>query len=103
MLSQYKPLAPVAGVGQAIVRAAAIHPLLALACVMMRQWKVRAAITEAFAYRNAFGIERVRDPADRGLRTFPVNVPALEMLNRAGIHDDQRRMDDRAGIHQRGP
>ena len=36
-----------------------------------------------------------------GLRAFLVDVPALEMLDRAGIHDDQRRMDDRAGIHQR--
>ena len=35
------------------------------------------------------------------LRAFLVNVPALEMLDRAGIHHDQRRMDDRSGIHQR--
>ena len=101
MLCEHNPLAPVAGIGQAVVRAAAIHPLLALTCVMMRQREVRAAIAKAFAYRDAFGIERVRDPADRSLRAFLVNVPTLEMLDGAGIHHDQRRMDDRAGIHQR--
>ena len=69
---------------------------------MMRQRKMRAAITKTLADRDALGIERVRDPADRSLRAFLVNVPALEMLDRAGIHDDQRRMDDRSGIHQGG-
>ena len=101
VLGQHDPLAPVAGIGQAIVRAAAIHPDLAFAGVMMRQRKMRRAIAEAFAHRDALGIERVGDPADRGLRAFLVNVPALEMLDRAGIHHDQRRMDDRPGIHQR--
>ena len=33
---------------------------------------------------NALGIERVGDSADRDLRTFLVNVPAFEMLDRAG-------------------
>ena len=101
VLGQHDPLAPVAGIGQPIMRAAAIHPLLAFAGVMMRQRKMRAAIAKSFAHRDALGIERVGDPADRGLRAFLVNVPALEMLDRAGIHDDQRRMDDRPGIHQR--
>src|SRR5260370_29471746 len=94
-------LRPMAGVVQAMVRAAAIHPLLALACVVMCQRKVRAAIAKSPAYRDAFGIERVGDPADRSLRAFLVNVPALEMLDRTGIHDDQRRMDDPPGIPQR--
>src|SRR6202140_1774908 len=44
MLCEHDPLAPVAGVGQAIVRGAAIHPLLAFGCVMVRQRKMRAAI-----------------------------------------------------------
>ena len=68
---------------------------------MMGQWKVRSAIAKAFAYRDAFGVERVRDPADRSLRAFLVNVPTPEIFDGAGIHHDQRRMDDRAGIHQR--
>ena len=101
MLCEHNPLAPVAGIGQAVMRATAIHPLLALGRVMMGQWKVRAAIAKAFAYRDAFGVERVRDPADRSLRAFLVNVPTPEMFDGAGIHHDQRRMDDRAGIHQR--
>jgi len=84
MLCEHNPLAPVAGIGQAVVRAAAIHPLLAFGRVVMRQGKVRAAIAKAFAYRDAFGIERVGDSADRDLRTFLVNVPAFEMLDRAG-------------------
>ena len=80
---------------------AAIHPLLAFGRIMMRQRKMRTAITKTFAHRDAFGIERIGDAADRGLRAFLVDVPALEMLDRAGIHHDQRRMDDGPGIHQR--
>ncbi len=101
MLGENDPLAPVAGIGQAVMRAAAIHPLLAFAGVMMRQRKMRTAIAEGLAHRDALGIERVGDAADRGLRTFLVNVPAFEMFDRAGIHHDQRRMNDRPGIHQR--
>src|SRR5260370_9571551 len=96
MLSEHNPLAPVAGIGQAVVRATAIHPLLALARVMMRQGKVRAAIAKAFAYRDAFAIERVGDAAERSLRAFLVNVPTLEMLDSAGIHHVHRRLDARA-------
>src|SRR6202140_4002671 len=101
MLSEHNPLAPLAGIGKAIMRATPIHPLLALGGVMMRQRKVRAAIAKGFAYRDALGIERVRDPADRSLRAFLVNVPTLEMLDRAGIHHDQRRMDDGSRIYHR--
>src|ERR1700730_19232965 len=46
VLGQYQPLAPVAGIGEAIVRAAAIHPWLALARVVMSQREVRAGIAE---------------------------------------------------------
>ena len=101
MLGQHDPLAPVAGIGQPVVRAAAIHPDLAFLGVMMRQRKMRRAIAERLAHRDALGVERIGDAADRGLRAFLVDVPALEMLDRAGIHHDQRRMDDRPGIHQR--
>src|SRR5260370_14128303 len=94
MPSKHVPFAPDAGIVKAIMRAAAIHPLLAFARVMMRQWKMRAAITKTFAHRDALGIERVRDTADCGLRAFLLNVPALQMLDRAAIHDDQRRMND---------
>ena len=77
-----------------------IHSL-AFAGVVMRQRKMRRAVAERLAHRDALGVERVGDAADRGLRAFLVDVPALEMLERAGIHHDQRRMDDRPGIHQR--
>ena len=30
-----------------------------------------------------------------------MDVPALEVLERAGVHQDQRRVDDRSGVHQR--
>src|SRR6266516_8104086 len=51
MLREHNRLAPVAGFSETIVRATAIHPLLALGCVMMRQRKVWIAIAKAFAYR----------------------------------------------------
>ena len=62
---------------------------------------MRRAVTERLADSDTFGIERVGDAPDRGLRAFLVDVPALEMLDRAGVHDNQRRVDDRSGIHQR--
>jgi hypothetical protein len=36
-----------------------------------------------------------------GCGSFLVDVPLVEMFDRAGVHGDQRRMNDRAGIHQR--
>src|ERR1700740_1078944 len=83
------------------MRATAIHPDLTLLGVMMRQWKMRRAVSKGLAHGDALRVERVGDAPDRSLRAFLVNVPALEMLDRAGIHDDQRRMDDRPRIHQR--
>ena len=77
--------------------------ILALACVVMCQRKVRRAIAEPSRTRDPLGIECVGDAADRRLCAFLVNVPALEMLDRTGVHDDQRRMDDRPGVHQRAP
>src|SRR5207244_12428042 len=93
-------LPPVAGIGETIVRAAAIHPDLTLGGVMMRQRKMRRAIAQRLAHGNSLGIERVGDAADRGLRAFLVDVPALEMLDRSGVHDNQRRGDGRSGIPQ---
>ena len=83
------------------MRAAAVHPLLAILGVVLHEREMRTAIAEGFANGDALGIERVGDAADRGLRAFLVNVPGFEMLQWPGIHHDQRRMNDRAGIHQR--
>src|SRR5258708_36203775 len=65
MLFEHNLLAPVTGIGQAVLRATTIHPLLALGCGMMPQRKMLAARVKAFTYRDAFGIDRVGDPADR--------------------------------------
>jgi len=46
VLRQHDPLAPIAGICQAIVRAAAVHPLLAVAGVMMRQRKMWTAVAK---------------------------------------------------------
>ena len=62
---------------------------------------MRRAVAERLAHRDALGVERVGDAAHGRLRALVVDVPALEMLERRGIHDDQRRMDDRPGVHQR--
>src|SRR6266571_8303906 len=70
MLCEHNPLAPVTGFSETIVRAVSIHPLLALGCVMMRQRKVWTGMAKAFAYRDAFGIKRVRDLADQSMRAF---------------------------------
>src|SRR4029079_7933568 len=75
--------------------------LLACRGVMVRQRKVRGTIPKSLAHRDAFHIQRVGNPTERGLRYFLVNVPALEMLDGSGVHDNQRGMDDRTGIHQR--
>ena len=102
MLREHDVLAPVAGIGQPVVRAAAVHPFLAFAGVVVGERKVRRAVAQRLAHRDALAVERIGDAPDRRLRALLVDVPALEMLERPGIHDDQRRMDDRAGIHQRG-
>ena len=52
--------------------------------------------------REAGGIWGGGEPAEGGLRAFLVYVPTRERLDRAGIHHEQRRMDDRSGIHQCG-
>src|SRR5262249_37856358 len=82
---QHQSLAPVAGIGETVVRAAAIHPDLTLPCVVMRQREMRRAVAKRFAHLDALGVERVGDPADGALRSFLVDVPTLEMFDRAGI------------------
>src|SRR5689334_16612352 len=59
VLRQGDGLAPVAGIGKPVVRAAAIHPFLALFCIMVRQRKVRWAIAEPLTDRDTLRIERV--------------------------------------------
>ncbi len=101
VLGQHDPLTPVAGIGQPVVRATAIHPDLALLGVVVGQRKMRCAIAKRFAHRDPFCVERVGHPADRGLRSFLVDVPSFEMLDRARVHHDQRRVNNGPSIHQR--
>ena len=63
---------------------------------------VRRTVAERFAHRDAFRVERVGDAPHGRLRALPVDVPAFEMLERRSVHGDQRWMNDRPGIHQRG-
>ena len=83
------------------MRAAAVHPLLAVPCVVVGERKVRRPVAQRLANGDALGIERIGDAAGDGLGALLVDVPALEMLERRRIHDDQRRVNDGAGVHQR--
>ena len=98
---EHDALPPVAGIGQPVVRAAAVHPLLAFLGIVIGERKMRGAVAERCAHGDALGIERVGDAARRGLGALLVDVPAVEMLQRAGVHSDERWMDDGPGIHQR--
>ena len=91
-------LVPVAGADQLVMRQIAIHPVARL--IVIGEREMRRAIAKRLADRDAFIVQRSVHPADGRLGAFVVNVPALEMLDRAGVHQDQRRMDDRAGVHQ---
>ena len=62
---------------------------------------MRRAVAERLAHRDPLGVERVGDAAHGRLRALLVDVPAFEMFERRGVHGDERRMDDRPGIHQR--
>ena len=68
---------------------------------MVGQRIVRRTLAEGLAHCDAFAIQLVRHSAHCRLRTFVVNVPPLEVLQRRGVHHHQRRVDDGAGIHQR--
>ena len=61
---------------------------------------MRRPVAQRLPDGDALGVEGIGDSAHGGLRALLVDVPALEMLERRGVHDDQRRMDDRAGVHQ---
>src|SRR5262245_17555301 len=87
--------APVTRIGQAIMRTAAVHPLLTVLGVMVGEREMWGAVTERLAYGDALGIERVGHAAGRRLRALLVDIPALEMLERAGVHGDEWRMNDR--------
>jgi hypothetical protein len=62
---------------------------------------VRRTVPELLSDRDPLVVERVGRPADCRLRAFVVDVPRREVLQRPGVHHDQRRVDDRSGIHQR--
>ncbi len=67
---------------------------------MVAEREMGRGIAKRRAQRHAFTIQRIMHRADTGLRAFIMDVPFVEMRNRAGIHDDQGRMDNRSGIHQ---
>src|SRR5258708_39553107 len=83
------------------MRAAAVHPFRALAGVVIGQGEMRRPVAERLADANALRIERIGHPADRWLRALLMDIPALEVLDRPGIHGDQRWVDDRPSIHER--
>src|SRR6202171_3165368 len=62
---------------------------------------MRGPASQPLADAHALAVALTGVTADCGLRSFVVDVPLLEMLERSGIHDDERRMDDRPSIHQR--
>ena len=101
MAGQIEMLVPIPGARELVMRIARIHPGLAVRIVVIGERKVRRPVTERLADGDTFRIESVRDAADGRLRPFLVDIPTIEMLDGAGIHDDERRMDDAAGIHQR--
>ena len=61
---------------------------------------MRRPIAKRNPHRDTLGVECIGDAASRALRALLVDIPAVEMLQRGGIHGDQRRMDDWAGVHQ---
>ena len=97
MVVQVDVLAPVARLDQFFVRIA-VHP--AVVFVMVAQGVMRRAPTHGGAHGDALQIQLVGDGAHTGLGAFVVDVPALKVLQGRGIHDDQGRVNDGAGIHQ---
>ena len=77
----------------------AVHPLIRR--VVVAQGEVVRPVAERLAHRDALIVQRIGHASDGGLRAFLVDVPFLEMLERPRVHEDQRRVDDRPGIHQR--
>src|SRR5690348_1515062 len=66
----------------------------------MREGKMWRTVTERLAYGDAFSIQCVGNATNGGLCAFLVNIPALEVFDRSGVHHDQGWMDDGTGIHQ---
>ncbi|MCY1203359.1 hypothetical protein D9M72_148620 [compost metagenome] len=95
---QVDVLAPVARLDELLVRVA-VHPLVVV--VVVGQRIVRRALPEGLAHGHALAVEPVGHVAHGALRAFVVDVPALEVLQRRGVHHHQRRVDDGAGVHQR--
>ena len=95
---QVDVLAPIARVHQPLVRVA-VHPAVAGVVVLERE--MGSLVAQRLAHRDPFQIQPVGHRPHRGLRAFVVNVPALEVLQRRRVHQDQRRMDDGSGVHQR--
>src|ERR1700682_5735921 len=62
---------------------------------------MRGPASQPLADAHALAVALTGVTADCGLRSFVVDVPLLEMLERSGIHDDERRMNDRPSIHER--
>ncbi|MNF80968.1 hypothetical protein D3C84_632220 [compost metagenome] len=102
MLLQVDVLAPVTAVGQLAMGTATVHPLITFGgVVVVGERKVRRAVGQRFTHGHALGIKLVGHATNRRLGAFVVNVPGLEMLQRPRVHHDQRRVDDRACVHQR--
>ncbi len=92
---------PVTGIDQFFMRCPAVHPFVALRIVMIGEGKMRRRIAGRLANGDALQIQRIGHPADRRLGALVVDVPGVEMLKRPGVHQDERRVDDRPGVHQR--
>ncbi len=91
-------LVPIAAIDQFVVREVAVHPVRGRVVVGERE--MRRPVAERLARGDPLRIECVVHAADRRLRAFLVDVPSGKMRDGARIHDDERRMDDRAGVHQ---
>src|ERR1700735_653781 len=97
MRRQNDVLPPIPGIREPLVRAAAVHPFVARAGVMIGQRKMRRSVAEGLAYGDALAVECVgHAPHGRPGALF-VDVPAIEMLQWRSAHGDQRRVDDWAG------
>ena len=68
---------------------------------MVAQGVMGRAPTHGFAHRDAFQIKLIGHRAHAGLGALVVDVPALKVLQRRRIHDDQGWVNDGACIHQR--
>src|SRR5207302_10049978 len=101
MLDKDEAFGPITGIRELVMRVARIHPGFAVARIVVGKGKMRRSVAKRLADGDAFGIERIRDAADRRLGPLLVDVPLVELFDRTGVHGDQWRMDDRTGIHQR--